>query len=85
MYFSFWGQQPHFLGPIYVPLFHDNQSILYFETENKFDFVIFTLSNHYIKNVYMRIKKQTPVGWGCRIHRLHLCRGVRSPQLVSWI
>ena len=20
-----------------------------------------------------------PVGWGCRIHRLHLCRGVRSP------
>ena len=21
-----------------------------------------------------------PVGWGCRIHRLHLCRGVRSPN-----
>ena len=21
-----------------------------------------------------------PVGWGCRIHRLHLCRGVRHPQ-----
>ena len=20
-----------------------------------------------------------PVGWGCRIHRLHLCRGLRSP------
>ena len=20
-----------------------------------------------------------PVGWGCRIHRLHLCRGVRLP------
>ena len=20
-----------------------------------------------------------PVGWGCRIHRLHLCRGVRFP------
>ena len=20
-----------------------------------------------------------PVGWGCRIHRLHLCRGVRPP------
>ena len=61
MHFSFWGQQPHFLGPIYVPLFHDNQSLLYFETENKFDFVIFTLSNHYIKNVYMRKKKQTPI------------------------
>ena len=26
-----------------------------------------------------------PVGWGCRIHRLHLCRGVRPhPQRVSW-
>ena len=20
------------------------------------------------------------VGWGCRIHRLHLCNGVKSPQ-----
>ena len=26
-----------------------------------------------------------PVGWGCRIHRQHLCRGLRLPQLVSWI
>ena len=25
-----------------------------------------------------------PVGWGCRIHRLHLCRGVRLSQWVSW-
>ena len=22
-----------------------------------------------------------PLGWGCRIHRLHLCRGVRSPLM----
>ena len=21
----------------------------------------------------------SPVGWGCRIYRLHLCRGVRPP------
>ena len=21
-----------------------------------------------------------PVGWGCRIHRLHLCRGLRPPN-----
>ena len=21
-----------------------------------------------------------PVGWGCRIHPLHLCRGVRPPH-----
>ena len=26
-----------------------------------------------------------PVGWDCRIHRLHFCRGVRHPQWVSWI
>ena len=61
MHFNFRGQQPHLLSPIYVPLFHDNQSLPYFETENKFDFVIFILSNHYIKNVYMRKKKRTPI------------------------
>ena len=26
-----------------------------------------------------------PVGWGSRIHRSQLCRGVRLPQQVSWI
>ena len=26
-----------------------------------------------------------PVSWGCRIHRFHLCRGVRLPQQVSRI
>ena len=26
-----------------------------------------------------------PVGWGCRIHRLHLSREVRLPQRVSWL
>ena len=25
-----------------------------------------------------------PVDWGCRIHRLYLCREVRLPQLVSY-
>ena len=39
MHFNFWGQQPHFLGPIYVLLSHDNQSLLYFKTENKLDFL----------------------------------------------
>ena len=27
----------------------------------------------------------SPVGWGYRIHRLHLCRRVRLPQRVSWL
>ena len=26
-----------------------------------------------------------PAGWDCRIYRLHLCRGVRPPERVSWI
>ena len=26
-----------------------------------------------------------PVGWGCRIHQLHLCREVRLPQRVNWL
>ena len=25
------------------------------------------------------------VGWGCRIHRQHICRGVRPSKRVSWI
>ena len=25
-----------------------------------------------------------PVGWDCRIHQLHFCRGLRHPQWVSW-
>ena len=34
----------------------------------------------------LRTYANCPVGWGCKIHRLHLCRGVRpSPQRVSWI
>ena len=35
-----------------------------------------------------RTKNKTifgPVGWSCRIHRLHLCRGIRIPSRVSWI
>ena len=27
----------------------------------------------------------SPVRWGCRIHRLNFCRGLRLPQQVSWI
>ena len=32
------------------------------------------------------IKKKThPVGWGCRIRRLHLCRGIRPPnEATCW-
>ena len=31
------------------------------------------------------ILKSCPVGWGCRIHWLLPCRGVRLPQRVFWI
>ena len=30
-------------------------------------------------------KPSCPVGWGCRMHGLHLCRGVRPSQQVFWI
>ena len=32
--------------------------------------------------IYMIFTRQfgCPVGWGCKIHRLHLCTGVRSPS-----
>ena len=39
--------------------------------------------------IYMHIYSHThpylccPDGWGCRIHRLHLCRGVRLPPNES--
>ena len=46
-------------------------------------------------NVDMPLNKETketkprphpdPVCWGCRIHWLHLCRGVRLHKGVSWI
>ena len=29
--------------------------------------------------------KGGPVDWGCKIHRLHLCRSIRLPQRVSRI
>ena len=36
------------------------------------------------REVDMPLKKEFgPVGWGYRTHRLHLCSGVRLPQLVS--
>ena len=47
--------------------------------------LVFTLSStdrlfHFITSL------RCPVGWGCRIHRLLLCRGVRPhPQRESWI
>ena len=25
----------------------------------------------------------SPVNWGCRIHRLHLCRGTKTPTLLN--
>ena len=30
-------------------------------------------------------KKNSPVGWDCRIRRLHFCKGVRIFERVSWI
>ena len=45
-------------GEIDLPLSDGNQSQLYFETENKCDFSIFILSNHYINNTLFIPKKK---------------------------
>ena len=34
----------------------------------------------YILNIRVGCNFICPVGWGCRIHRLLLCRGVRTPN-----
>ena len=34
--------------------------------------------------VMLLLQKYCLVSWGSRIHRLHLCRGVRLPKRVSW-
>ena len=39
----------------------------------------------YILTLALILFSYCPVSWGCRIHWLHLCRGVRPPQRVSWI
>ena len=48
---------------------------------------------HYISIIYISLLKYVivisqmsndPVGSGCRIHRLDLCREARLPQRVSW-
>ena len=42
--------------------------------------LFFIISLHFIPN------NTCPVSWGCRIHQLHLCRGVKTPaQQASWI
>ena len=52
--------------------------------------IVYTNSFIYIeinsfKYCYLKLIILGPFGWGSRIHWLHLCRGVRLPQQVSWI
>ena len=47
------------------------------------DFTVLTTNNDnktFQRSVQI---KGCPVGWGCRIHRLHLCRGLRPPPPTS--
>ena len=69
----------------------------YDDDENLVVFLMTNLFREYISNIWLvgwvghinycclfKTKFSCPVGWGCRIHRLLLCRGVRPPQWVSW-
>ena len=42
----------------------------------KIDLVSYPAQAEGLVNMYI----YCPVGWGCRIHRLHLCRGLRPPN-----
>ena len=50
------------------------------------DLTIYTFINLYLNWVFRSRKPSIgcPVDWGCKIHRLLLCRGVELPQGVSW-
>ena len=37
------------------------------------------------KGIHFLSMITSPVGWSCRIHQLHLCRGVGPSQRVFWI
>ena len=40
-------------------------------------FFSFLLNTVQSKNRFDHLQVDCPVDWGCRLHRLHLCRGVR--------
>ena len=64
-------------------LFYQNVLVL-FHSVGYFIYIF----NDSIVPIKMKIrfpKKSGPVGWSCRIHWLHFCRGVRLLQRVSWI
>ena len=46
--------------------------------KSMFDFIIFCQYN-FIKILSSFLISACPVGWGCKIHREHLCRGVKPP------
>ena len=58
--------------------FIKNQGFIFKESQIKS--LPFTSS----KLLFCYLNSNWPVDWGCRIHWLHLCRGVRLNQWVFW-
>ena len=49
-----------------------------------FSLIISLFFSHYLYLIhYLSLPPICPVGWGCRIHWLHFCRGVRPPRRVN--
>ena len=81
--------QENLLGGEVLPLCRDAvagfctpswQSWQIFEQDNQSLIAFFGL--HWLKRLLNKHPNLIcPVGWGCRIHRLLLCRGVRRPSL----
>ena len=54
-------------------------------TTSKFRRLLHTWGNLVTQNSQKISQAIGPIGWGCRIHRLHLYREVRHRQWMSWI
>ena len=63
-----------------------NSIVFFFSFQKNLDRKFCSLSTTIIKIFLLFLYNflSCPVGWGWRIHRLLLCRGVRLPQWVSW-
>ena len=61
---------------VYITSQHIHFTLLY----NHFTTYSHNIITHPLNIALYSHNVTCPVGWGCRIHRLHLCTGVRHPH-----
>ena len=59
-----------------------NKLLIYISTDNitELNELIYAEAKLVYDKIGVLQRNTDPVGRGCRIHRLHLCRGIRLPQ-----